>query len=184
VRHSPSAPEARVDVETMRRDQERLWPESQRSSANSPAATVDLAKELAEEIAKLRGCARAAASPAKPGDLAKELAAELAKLGPSSPTADEECEDPATTIAVDEFEASSELAEVERVRRAVWERETKELEEREEDAERMKRARWAAASRARGELADDEREDSGPAVKSAAARSSEGRGIVVLEAAA
>jgi len=177
VRRPPSSPEADcgppVDVETMRRDLERLWPEDHRP-ASSPASTAsreDLAKELAEEIAKLRGGSPAATSSAKPGDLAKELAEELAKLGASSPAADEEHEGPATTIAVDELEACAELAEAERVRRAVWERETKELEERQADAERMKRARWAE----RGELAVDEDRER-PGVRSATARSLEERG--------
>jgi hypothetical protein len=184
ARRPPSSPEAdcgpSVDVETMRRDLEKLWPEDHRP-ASSPASTAsreDLAKELAEEIARLRGTSPAATSSAKPGDLAKELAEELAKLGASSPAADEEHEDPATTIAVDELEACAELAEAERVRRAVWERETKELEEREADAERMKRARWAE----RGERAADERER--PGVRSAAARSSEERVAMERQAAA
>jgi hypothetical protein len=130
---------------------------------------VDLAEELAEELAKLRA-APAAPSSERGGDLAKELAEELAKLGASSPATDEEHQGIATTIAVDELEACAELAETESVRRAVWERETKELEEREEDAERMKRARWGE----RGELADDEDRKLRPGVRSTMAKSSEG----------
>jgi len=66
-------------------------------------------------------------------------------------------------IAADELGACAELAEATRVRRAVLEREAQELEEREEDAERMKRARWAAE---RGELAAAE-ESEGPDLRSA-----------------
>jgi hypothetical protein len=196
VRRPPSSPKADVgppvDVETMRRDQERLWPEDPRptSTPASRASQEDLAKELAEEIAKLKASVSthehvdlvtsSHVAPAKPGDLAKELAKELAQLRGSPAAADEEHEAPSTTLDDDELdEAHAELAEAESVRRAVWERETKELEEREEDAERMKRARWAE----RGEVFDvDERERSG--VRSAAARSSEGRVAMERRAAA
>jgi hypothetical protein len=156
-----------IDVATMLRDQERLWPEQARLRGELPPATANrevLAQELADEIAKLR-----AVAPATPGDLADELARELAKQAAPPPVALPDSGELATIAVVDDLEACTELAEADRVRRAVWEREAQELEEREQEAERQKRARWAAD---RGELFVVE-EPQGPGVTSAAARSRE-----------
>jgi len=138
------------------------------ATTSGAGGRVDLAKELAEELAKPR------AAPAAPSSgSGGELAEELATLGASTPAAPssetpaaEELEGAAVTVDA----ALEELAETERVRRAVWDRETKEIDEEAERAEREKRARRAE----RGELTDQGRD--GPCVRSAAARSTERRG--------
>ncbi|MGO8996112.1 MAG: hypothetical protein ACLQVI_22605 [Polyangiaceae bacterium] len=172
----------RVDAETMRRDLERLFSEMDRP-ASSPTVTSSepLQGEKPEDPAEavvddeLEACAELTTTSGAGGrvDLAKELAQELAKLGASTSTAPssetpaaEELEGAAATVDAE----LEELAETERVRRAVWDRETKELEEEAERAEGEKRARGAE----RGEFTDQERD--GPGVRSAAARSAERRG--------
>jgi hypothetical protein len=168
----------RVDAETMRRDLERLFSEMDRP-ASSPAVTnsAPLQGEKQEDppetvvADELEASAELATTAGAGGrvDLPKEIA-KLEASTPAAPSSEtpaaEELEGAAATVDA----ALEDLAETERVRRAVWDRETQEREEEAERAEREKRPRWAE----RGELTGEERDALG--VRSAAVRSTERRG--------